>query len=76
MEDKKYYLAKVKESFVNDQGKQVKTTRYKLVSAYGITDVEAKISELYRGVTFDWHISGVEESKIDEVVDVVKKATV
>jgi hypothetical protein len=37
--------------------------------AYTPTDVEAKVTKLYENYTMDWRITGIVESKIDEVID-------
>jgi hypothetical protein len=41
----------------------------KLVKAYSPTDVEAKVTKVYENYTMDWRITGIVESKIDEVIE-------
>ena len=41
----------------------------KLVLGYSPTDVEAKVTKVYENYTMDWRITGIVESKIDEVID-------
>ena len=70
MEESKYYLVKVKEKFVDvDTGKVKTTTRQKLVDAMSITEAEVKTVKLYEGCTFEWKITSVAESPIDEIVE-------
>tara|TARA_R110000803_G_scaffold47825_4_gene99591 strand:- start:13584 stop:13793 length:210 start_codon:yes stop_codon:yes gene_type:complete len=69
MEESKYYLVKVREVFMDiESGKVKKVTRQKLVDAMSITEAEHKTVKLYDGCVFDWKISSVAESPIDEVL--------
>ncbi len=52
-----------------ESGKVKKMREEKLVLAYTPTDVEAKVTKLYENYTMDWRITGIVESKIDEVID-------
>jgi len=69
MSDTTYYLVKVREHIESEKGKVKIVTREKLIDAVSFTDVEVKITELYKGVTFEWHIASVTVSKIDEVIE-------
>jgi|TARA_R110001583_G_scaffold67519_1_gene193067 hypothetical protein len=70
MEESKYYLVKVKEKFVDVETNKVKTTtRQKLVDAMSITEAEVKTVKLYEGCTFEWKITSVAESPIDEILE-------
>lgn len=69
MNEKNYYLVRVKEEFLDEKGKTKLTVKQKLVSAVSITDSEVKVTKLYTGVTFDWSIIGSNVSKIDEVIE-------
>ena len=69
MADITYYLVKVREHIESEKGKVKIVTREKLIDAVSFTDVEAKITKLYEGVTFEWNIASVSVSKIDEVIE-------
>tara|TARA_R110000787_G_scaffold87017_1_gene185504 strand:- start:381 stop:593 length:213 start_codon:yes stop_codon:yes gene_type:complete len=70
MEETKYYLVKVKEKFVDVETSKVKTTtRQKLVDAMSITEAEVKTVKLYEGCVFEWKITSVAESPIDEILE-------
>ena len=64
-----YYLVKVKEEYEDHEtGKVKKDIKQKLVKAVSVSDSETKVTELYKGVTWDWSIISSSESKIDEVI--------
>lgn len=68
--DDKYFLVKVQYDLIDDNtGKIKKITEQKLVKGISVTDVEVKITTAYKGFTFDWRITAVSESKIDEVIN-------
>ncbi len=50
-------------------GKIKKVREEKLVKGYSVTDVEAKVTEAYKSFSYDWRITSVSESKIDEVFE-------
>lgn len=68
--DEKYFVAKIMYDLPDeDSGKIKKIREEKLVKAYSVTDVEAKVTEKYQGFQHDWRITSVSESKIDEVIE-------
>lgn len=68
--DEKYFVAKITSDIVDTEtGKVKKTREEKLVSGYSPTDVEAKVTKVYENYTFDWRITAIVESKIDEVIN-------
>jgi hypothetical protein len=52
-----------------NSGKIKKVREEKLVKGYSVTDVEAKVTEKFKGFQHDWRITAVSESKIDEVFE-------
>ena len=69
-EGQKYFVAKISEEFIDEEtGKKKKLRLEKLVMGYSPTDVEAKITKIYEHYTFDWRITAIVESKIDEVIE-------
>jgi hypothetical protein len=71
MEDgQKYFVAKISEEFTDEEtGKKKKVKLEKLVMGFSPTDVEAKVTKIYEHYTFDWRITAIVESKIDEVIE-------
>jgi hypothetical protein len=71
MEDgQKYFVAKISEEFTDEEtGKKKKVKLEKLVMGVSPTDVEAKVTKIYEHYTFDWRITAIVESKIDEVIE-------
>ena len=66
--DEKYFVAKVQYDLIDsDTGKVKKIREEKLVKGFSVTDVEAKVTKKFEGFTYDWRITSVSESKIDEV---------
>ena len=66
----KYFVAKIaSDSVDNESGRVKKIKEEKLVLAYSPTDVEAKITKIYETYSFDWRITAITESKIDEVIE-------
>jgi hypothetical protein len=67
--DEKFFVAKIQYDLPDEgTGKIKKIREEKLVKGYSVTDVEAKVTEKYKGFTNDWRITSVSESKIDEVI--------
>jgi len=68
--DEKYFIAKITTDLVDSESGKVKKQREeKLVRGYSPTDVEAKITKRYSELTWDWRITAIVESKIDEVIE-------
>ena len=68
--DEKYFVAKITYEMPDEQtGKVKKVREEKLVNGYNPTDVEGKVTKRYETFTFDWRITSISESKIDEVID-------
>jgi hypothetical protein len=66
--DEKYFVAKIQYDLIDENtGKIKKIREEKLVKGYSVTDVEAKVTEKFKGFQHDWRITAVSESKIDEV---------
>lgn len=67
--DEKFFVAKVQYDLIDDNtGKIRKIREEKLVNGYSVTDVEAKVTKKYNGFAYEWRITSVSESKIDEVI--------
>ena len=67
--DEKYFVVKLFYYLPDDNtGKLKKIAEQKLVKGYSVTDVEAKVTEVYKDFNQDWRITSVSESKIDEVI--------
>jgi hypothetical protein len=70
--DEKYFIAKLFYEFPDEEtGKIKKVKEEKLVKGYNPTDIEAKITKRYEEMTWDWRITSIAESKIDEVIEVI-----
>ena len=68
--DEKYFVAKITYDLPDDNSGKIKKIREeKLVRGFSVTDVEAKITKVYEGFSYDWRITSVSESKIDEVIE-------
>jgi len=66
----KYFVAKITSDLLDTESGKVKKVRgEKLVLGYSPTDVEAKVTKVYENYTMDWRITGIVESKIDEVIE-------
>ena len=52
-----------------NSGKIKKIKEEKLVKGFSVTDVEAKVTKKYEVFSYDWRITSVSESKIDEVIE-------
>ena len=68
--DEKYFVAKIQYDLIDENSGKIKKVREeKLVKGYSVTDVEAKVTEKFKGFQHDWRITAVRESKIDEVFE-------
>ena len=68
--DEKYFVAKVQYDLPDENtGKIKKVREEKLVKGYNVTDVEAKVTQAYQSFSYDWRITSVAESKIDEIFE-------
>ena len=68
--DEKYFVAKVTYDLLDDNtGKIKKIREEKLVKGFSVTDVEAKVTKAYKDFSYEWRITSVSESKIDEVIE-------
>ena len=68
--DQKYFVAKIQYDLIDENSVKIKNIREeKLVKGYNVTDVEAKVTERFKGFQHDWRITAVSESKIDEVFE-------
>jgi hypothetical protein len=68
--DEKFFVAKITYDLPDDNtGKIKKIREEKLVKGYSVTDVEAKVTKRYETFSYDWRITSVSESKIDEVIN-------
>ena len=68
--DEKYFVAKVTtDSADAETGKVKKIREEKLVRGFSVTDVEAKVTKRYESFSYEWRITSVSESKIDEVIE-------
>lgn len=63
-----FYKAKVKEKIEDEKGKLKKLTSEYLVDAESVTEVESVIAKEYFGVTFDWELVSVSETKVVKVL--------
>jgi hypothetical protein len=67
--EEKYFIVKIQYDLLDDQSGKVKRIREeKLVSAISVTDCEAKVTKNFEGFSYEWRITSVSESKIDEVI--------
>lgn len=68
--EEKFFVAKIQYDLPDETtGKIKKVREEKLVKGFSVTDVEAKVTKAYEGFTYDWRITSVSESKIDEVIE-------
>ena len=68
--DEKYFVAKIQYDLIDENSGKIKKVREeKLVRGYSVTDVEAKVTDKFKGFQHDWRITAVSESKIDEVFE-------
>jgi hypothetical protein len=68
--NEKYFVAKITYDLPDDSSGKIKKIREeKLVRGFSVTDVEAKITKVYESFSYDWRITSVSESKIDEVIE-------
>ena len=67
-----YYTAKVKWVDVIDTpkgSKEKKVTETYLVEAMSVTEAEAKVIKSFEGYSFDFEVTGVNESRIVKIID-------
>ena len=70
MDAEQYFIVKVQYDLPDENTGRVRKIREeKLVKDYTVTGCEAKITEKFKGFSYDWKITSVSESKIDEVID-------
>ena len=68
--DEKYFIAKIMYNMPDEESGKIKKIREeKLVRGFSVTDVEAKVTKKYQGFSYEWRITSVSESKIDEVIE-------
>ena len=68
--DEKYFVAKIQYDLPDENTWKIKKIREeKLVRGFSVTDVEAKVTKQYESFSYDWRITSVSESKIDEVIE-------
>jgi len=68
--EEKFFVAKIQYDLPDENSGKIKKIREeKLVRGYSVTDVEAKVTKKYEGLTHDWRITSLSESKIDEVIE-------
>ena len=68
--NEKYFVAKITYDLPDENSGKIKKIREeKLVKGYTVTDIEAKVTKLYESFSYDWRITSVSESKIDEVIE-------
>ena len=68
--DEKYFVAKIQYDLPDEStGKIKKIREEKLVKGFSVTDVESKVTKQYESFSYDWRITSVSESKIDEVIE-------
>jgi hypothetical protein len=68
--EEKYFVAKIQYDLPDENSGKIKKIREeKLVRGYNVTDVEAKVTDKFKGFQHDWRITSVAESKIDEVFE-------
>jgi len=63
-----YYIAKVSIKVETEGGSIKKSSESYLVDAISPTDVEAKITEIFKEFTQDWELVSVTQSKIVSVI--------
>ena len=67
-----YYTAKIQLTTIVDTPngtKEKKATEMYLVEALSVTEAEAKVIEDFKGVTFDFEVKAVTNSKIIKIID-------
>jgi len=68
--DEKYFVAKIQYDLPDENSGKIKKIREeKLVRGFSVTDIEAKVTKAYKDFSYDWRITSVSESKIDEVIE-------
>ena len=67
-----YYTAKIQLTTIVDTQngtKEKKATEMYLVEALSVTEAEAKVIKDFQGVTFDFEVKAVTNSKIIKIID-------
>lgn len=62
------YKGTVEITTISDSGKEKKSKAYLLVSAYDLTQADARIREIWKGSISDWEVKGVVDSNIVEYI--------
>jgi|TARA_B100000497_G_C7260080_1_gene184404 hypothetical protein len=63
-----YYIAKVKIRHEDENGKMKKTIESYLVDAVSVTDAEVKVTKDFEGMSLEYEVSAVSETKIIKVI--------
>ena len=62
------YIAKVKIRHEDENGKMKKTIESYLVDAVSVTDAEVKVTKDFEGMSLEYEVSAVSETKIIKVI--------
>ena len=63
-----YYITKVKIRHEDENGKMKKTIESYLVDAVSVTDAEVKVVKDFEGISMEYEVSAVSETKIIKVI--------
>jgi hypothetical protein len=63
-----YYIVKVKVHHEDDKGKVKKVTEQYLVDAVSVTDAEVKVTKEFFGLSIEFEVSAVIETKLVKVI--------
>ena len=63
-----YYIAKVKIRHDDENGRSKKTIESYLVDAVSVTDAEVKVVKDFEGISMEYEVSAVVETKIIKVI--------
>jgi len=69
MDSEKYFLVTVISKIEDDSGKTKKIPEKFLIKGFTYTDIEAKVIKEFEGVTFEFEIKSMSDSKIIKVID-------
>ena len=64
----RYYIVKVKIRHEDENGKMKKTIESYLVDAVSVTDAEVKVVKDFEGISMEYEVSAVSETKIIKVI--------
>ena len=64
----RYYIVKVKIRHEDENGKMKKTIESYLVDAESVTDAEVKVVKDFEGISMEYEVSAVSETKIIKVI--------